>query len=61
MSDASKPYKEVSILLVDDDREIVTALRTVLESRGYRVLTAFDGNAALNNACSRTRDCALLR
>jgi len=36
-----------TILLVDDDREIVTALRTVLERKGYRVLTAADGNAGL--------------
>jgi DNA-binding response OmpR family regulator len=36
-----------TILLVDDDQEIVGALRTVLEKRGYRVLAAFDGNAGL--------------
>jgi len=36
-----------TILLVDDDREIITALRTVLEGKGYRVLTASDGNAGL--------------
>ncbi len=36
-----------TILLVDDDPEIITALRTVLEKKGYRVLTATDGNAGL--------------
>jgi len=36
-----------TILLVDDDREIIAALRTVLEGKGYRVLTASDGNAGL--------------
>src|SRR5262245_25373651 len=36
-----------TILLVDDDADIITALRTVLEQRGYRVLTASDGNAGL--------------
>jgi DNA-binding response OmpR family regulator len=36
-----------TILLVDDDREIVSAMRVVLEKRGYRVLTAADGNMAL--------------
>jgi DNA-binding response OmpR family regulator len=36
-----------TILLVDDDQEIIGAWRTVLERRGYRVLAAFDGNAAL--------------
>src|SRR6516164_9192341 len=36
-----------TILLVDDDREIIAAMRTVLEGKGYRVLTASDGNAGL--------------
>ena len=35
------------ILLVDDDPDILTAMRTVLEGKGYRVLTAGDGNAGL--------------
>ena len=35
------------ILLVDDDREIVSSMRTVLEARGYEVSTAGDGNAGL--------------
>jgi len=36
-----------TILLVDDDPEIVAALRTVLQQKGYRVVTASDGNAGL--------------
>jgi DNA-binding response OmpR family regulator len=36
-----------TILIVDDDADIAAALRTVLEQRGYRVLTAGDGNAGL--------------
>ena len=36
-----------TILLVDDDADIVSAMRAVLERRGYRVLTAADGNAGL--------------
>jgi DNA-binding response OmpR family regulator len=36
-----------TVLLIDDDAEIVAALRTVLERRGYRVLTASDGNMGL--------------
>jgi DNA-binding response OmpR family regulator len=35
------------ILLIDDDPDIVQAMRTVLEGKGYRVLTAGDGNAGL--------------
>jgi DNA-binding response OmpR family regulator len=36
-----------TILLVDDDTEIVESMRTVLEGRGYRVVVARDGNAGL--------------
>ncbi len=36
-----------TILLVDDDADILAAMRTVLERRGFRVVTASDGNAGL--------------
>jgi DNA-binding response OmpR family regulator len=36
-----------TILVMDDDPEILSALRTVLEKKKYRVLTASDGNAGL--------------
>jgi len=35
------------ILLVDDDQEIVETLRVALESKGYVVLVARDGNEGL--------------
>ena len=35
------------VLLVDDDSEIVESMRTVLESRGYDILIARDGNQGL--------------
>ena len=35
------------ILLVDDDAEVVQAMKVVLENRGYVVVTASDGNAGL--------------
>lgn len=35
------------ILLVDDDAEIVESMRTVLESKGYAILVARDGNQGL--------------
>lgn len=35
------------ILLVDDDPEILGAMRAVFTQKGYRVLTACDGNMAL--------------
>jgi DNA-binding response OmpR family regulator len=36
-----------TILVLDDDPEVLAALRTVLERQKYRVLTASDGNAGL--------------
>src|SRR5262245_16853247 len=36
-----------TILLVDDDPEILGAMRLVLEKQGYRVVTAADGNMGL--------------
>jgi DNA-binding response OmpR family regulator len=36
-----------TVLLVDDDPDIVAAMRTVLLQKGYRVLTAGDGNMGL--------------
>src|SRR5271165_2439143 len=36
-----------TILLIDDDPEILKAMRLVLEKKGYRVVTAGDGNMGL--------------
>jgi DNA-binding response OmpR family regulator len=36
-----------TILLVDDDPVIMRAMRLVMEKRGYRILTAADGNMGL--------------
>ena len=46
---ATKPTKAAGkrVLLVDDDTEIVESMRTVLESRGYEILIARDGNQGL--------------
>jgi DNA-binding response OmpR family regulator len=44
-SEPSKVRKR--ILLVDDDREIIESMRIALESAGYEVLVARDGNQGL--------------
>lgn len=36
-----------TILLIDDDYEIISSMRAVLEAKGYRIVTANDGNAGL--------------
>lgn len=43
----SSDKKTKRILLVDDDAEIVESLRLALESHGYTVLIARDGNQGL--------------
>ncbi len=39
-----------TVLLVDDDVDIIESMRTVLEAKGYRVMVARDGNAGLTVA-----------
>jgi DNA-binding response OmpR family regulator len=41
------PQSGKRILLVDDDPEIIDSMRAVLESRGYQILVARDGNQGL--------------
>jgi len=36
-----------TILLIDDDGDILNAMRTFLEDKGYRLLTACDANTGL--------------
>ncbi|MFM8413199.1 MAG: response regulator transcription factor [Planctomycetota bacterium] len=48
------------ILLVDDDNEIVESMRTVLETRGYEILVAKDGNQGLVMAESEEPDLVVL-
>ncbi|HEY4761989.1 MAG TPA: response regulator [Thermoguttaceae bacterium] len=51
VDDSTKPEKTQTsrkrILLVDDDREIVESMRIALESGGYDILVARDGNQGL--------------
>jgi CheY-like chemotaxis protein len=49
-----------TILVVDDDPEIVTMLSLRLGKRGYRVLTAIDGVAALASAKRDQPDLVIL-
>ena len=46
--------ERLSVLVVDDDREIVQAIALLLEKEGYRVLRAYDGMEALEQAMDRS-------
>ena len=48
------------ILLVDDDNEIVESLRYALESQGYQILVARDGNQGLAMAEREDPDLLIL-
>ena len=43
-----------NILVCDDEKDIVAALKIYLESEGYGVIEAFNGREALDD-CARTR------
>ena len=49
-----------TVLLVDDDIDIIESMRTVLESKGYRVIVARDGNAGLTVAERESPDLIIL-
>lgn len=49
-----------TILLVDDDAEVIEAMRAVLETKGYRVVVARDGNAGLAAAERENPDLIVL-
>ncbi|APW62998.1 response regulator [Paludisphaera borealis] len=49
-----------TILLVDDDHEIVESMRTILENKGYRILVARDGNSGLMVAERENPDLLIL-
>jgi len=48
------------VLVVDDEPQIVRALRINLTARGYEVVTAHDGNAALRAAADAKPDIVVL-
>jgi DNA-binding response OmpR family regulator len=49
-----------TVLVVDDEPEIVEIMRDYLEADGFRVLTATDGQAALQTLAHAAVDCLLL-
>ncbi len=49
-----------TILIVDDDRELVDGLRTLLERQGYRVIWAHDGVQGKNTIAAQKPDLVIL-
>lgn len=53
---AADEFTAKTILFIDDDRDLVQALRTVFEGQGYRVLSALDGQAGVEVAVAERPD-----
>lgn len=49
-----------TVLVIDDDEDIVTLMRDFLEADGYRVITASDGHEGLRALRENAVDCVLL-
>lgn len=56
----SKPVPTKRVLIVDDDPEIVESIRITLETRGYEVRVARDGNQGLAMAEREDPDLVIL-
>jgi DNA-binding NtrC family response regulator len=52
----SGPTKQPSVLVVDDDPRVTATLRRLLTKKGFEVVEAGDGNAALETLQERTFD-----
>jgi DNA-binding response OmpR family regulator len=59
-ADEKKPSGKKRILLVDDDYEIIESMKMALESRGYQILIARDGNQGLAMAEREDPDLMIL-
>jgi len=52
--------KKAKILLIDDDADFVESTKTILESKPYEVIVAYDGDAGLRKAREENPDLILL-
>ena len=52
--------KTAKILIVDDDRDAVEVIQTLLEAGPYEVIVAYDGEQGLEKARSESPDIVLL-
>ena len=60
MTDQEAQAAKKLILLVDDDREILDSMQITLEKLNQEIITAADGNAAVELAVSRKPDVMVL-
>ncbi len=56
----AEPFDGKTILIVDDDSDILTAIEMTFKDTGATILTAADGNTAVNLALDRQPDLMIL-
>ena len=56
----AEPYDGKSILIVDDDTDILTAISEMFKDSGAEITTATDGNAAVDMAIKNKPDLMIL-
>ena len=52
--------KQTKILVIDDDPDLQAAVRTVLESKSYEVVSAYDGDEGLRKVVEERPDLIIL-
>lgn len=52
--------RRATILVADDDRVLLSILKSGLEAGGYKILIAYDGEAAVRIGCAKKPDLAVL-
>ena len=60
VSSAGRRYSPPSVLLVEDDDDSLFILKSILRTKGYQVLEAWDGKTAVAVAEAETLDLILL-
>ncbi len=56
----AEPFDGKSILIVDDDTDILGAIEAIFKEKGATILTATDGNTAVNMAGEKAPDLLIL-
>ena len=52
--------KQTKILLIDDDPDVHTVVKKILEPRSYQVVSAYDGNEGLRSVVEERPDLIIL-
>jgi FixJ family two-component response regulator len=54
------PARNIAVYVVDDDGDVLTSLKFLLETEGFRVSTFRSGAELLNSSAARQADCFVI-